>query len=234
MENIAEKTLTRIALEHHEYIPVLEKYSLDFCCRGKRTLAEACAEKKINTDDLMVDLKKIESGKNSETDFTSMDADHLITHILLHHHFYVKNAFPVILNHLEKVVTKHGERYPNMIRILALFTAVQDELIPHMHKEEAILFPRIKEIAAAAKANGPAFDSTYISGPVSVMEIEHDKAGQLMFEIRNISNHYTAPDDACTTHRVCLDELKAFEVDLHQHVHLENNILFPMAMAMMQ
>ena len=132
------------------------------------------------------------------------------------------------------MVTKHGDRYPNMSKVLQLFTAIKDELEPHMKKEENILFPRIREVASLLLLHKEInFAPDYISAPIEIMATEHDNAGQLMFEIRDITNNYTAPEDACTTHRVCLEELKAFETDLHQHVHLENNILFPMAAAMM-
>ena len=215
MENIQEASLKSIALENFELIPILEKYSLDFCCRGKTTLKQACIEKEVSLESILAELNQASSSKKTQMPFTEMTAEQLISYILIHHHFYVKNSIPTILNHIEKVNSKHGEKYPHMEKVLALFNAVADELLQHMQKEEGILFPRIK--------NG------YIDGPISMMEIEHEKAGDLLFEIRELTQQYLAPDTACTTHRICLDELKAFELDLHQHVHLENNILFPMA-----
>jgi len=230
MKNIEEATLKNIALEHYEYIPILEKYSLDFCCRGKKTLKEACAENDLSLEIILDELNEARVPIKIQMPFDEMSADQLISYILVHHHFYVKNAIPTILNHIEKVVTKHGEKYPHMINVLKLFNAASDELIPHMQKEEKILFPRIKLIFGQDE-NAQASQKIvgFIDGPISVMEIEHEKAGDLLFEIRRITNHYKAPETACTTHRVCLDELKVFEEDLHQHVHLENNILFPMA-----
>ena len=234
MQTIEQQTLAGIALSHHEYIPVLEKYSLDFCCRGKKTLQEACGEKALPVTDVVAELLASVKTISNQMHFTEMSADELISYILIHHHFYVKNSVNTIHSHIQKVATKHGERYPHMPEVLRLFTEVAEELLQHMVKEEQILFPRIKQIAAnhtqeAFVAMGPGF----INGPISMMEHEHDHAGQLLFEIRELTNHYTAPEDACTTHRVCLDELKAFEEDLHQHVHLENNILFPMATEML-
>lgn len=230
MENIQEASLKSIALENFELIPILEKYSLDFCCRGKTTLKQACIEKEVSLESILAELNQASSSKKTQMPFTEMTAEQLISYILIHHHFYVKNSIPTILNHIEKVNSKHGEKYPHMEKVLALFNAVADELLQHMQKEEGILFPRIKLIfgtdgntMAARKMNG------YIDGPISMMEIEHEKAGDLLFEIRELTQQYLAPDTACTTHRICLDELKAFELDLHQHVHLENNILFPMA-----
>jgi len=230
MENIQEASLKSIALTHFELVPILEKYSLDFCCRGKTTLKQACIEKEVSLESILLEINQAGISQKPQMPFTEMTAEQLISYILIHHHFYVKNSIPTILNHIEKVNSKHGEKYPHMKKVLALFNEVADELLPHMQKEEGILFPRIKLIfgtdenaTAARKMNG------YIDGPISMMEMEHEKAGDLLFEIRELTQQYLAPDTACTTHRICLDELKAFELDLHQHVHLENNILFPMA-----
>jgi len=233
MKIIEQQTLSAIALENYQVIPVFEKYNLDFCCRGKRTLSEACAEKNIHLNEVLSEMQLAKSISKPILPFTEMSADQLISYILIHHHFYVKNAIPVIINHLEKLVIKHGDRYTNLIKIYQLFNVVKDELEPHMQKEELILFPRIKEIAALAlQKKDINYAPDYINAPIHVMESEHDKAGQAMFEIRDLTNNYTAPEDACTTHKVCMDELKAFEIDLHQHVHLENNILFPLAASM--
>jgi regulator of cell morphogenesis and NO signaling len=230
MKKIEEATLKSIALDHYEFIPILEKYSLDFCCRGKKTLKEACIENDVSLETILAEINEAGVPIKAQMPFTEMSAEQLISYILIHHHFYVKNSIPTILNHLEKVVSKHGERYPNMIKVLSLFNAVSDELMPHMQKEEQILFPRIKIIfGAEAEAIAAQKIVGFIDGPIRVMEIEHENAGDLLFEIRRITDHYKAPETACTTHRVCLDELKAFEEDLHQHVHLENNILFPMS-----
>jgi len=234
MENIEQQSLSGIALQHHGLIPVLEKYSLDFCCRGKKTLEEACAEKNIDLREIVNEMEQAGRSANTGLRFAAMSADELISYIIIHHHFYVTQSMPTIYGHIEKVATRHGDRYPKMKKVLELFAAVQGELLPHMQKEENILFPRIREIAAVAtQQKGMPLPAAYISGPVAVMEMEHDHAGQLMFEIRELTNNYTPPEDACTTHMVCLEELKAFEEDLHQHVHLENNMLFPMAFEMM-
>ena len=148
MKNLGEATLKSIALEHFEFIPVLEKYSLDFCCRGKKTLKEACIENDLSLETILAEINEAGVPIKAQMPFNEMSADQLISYILIHHHFYVKNAIPTILNHIGKVVAKHGERYPHMEKVLALFNAVTDELIPHMQKEEQILFPRIKIILA--------------------------------------------------------------------------------------
>ena len=165
--------------------------------------------------------------------FTEMNSEQLIAHIVIHHHFYVKNSVNTIYQHIQKVAIKHGDRYPHMPKVLVLFTEVMAELLPHLEKEEKVLFPRIKQLTDAG-TNHPVHGSLpdYLEIPIHMMEAEHDNAGQLLFGIRELTNEYRAPEDACTTHRVCLDELRAFEEDLHQHIHLENNILFPKALSL--
>ena len=233
MQNLEAQTLSSIVLEHHEYVPVLEKYSLDFCCRGKRTLSEACAEKNLSAAKIIAEMNAVENNTATQLPFEKMTAAELISYILIRHHFYVKNSMPVIINHLNKLVEKHGQRYLHMPRVLELFTTVKNEMESHMAKEEMVLFPRIKEMAGA---DNPSlhYKPEYIAAPIDAMEAEHENAGDILFEIRDLTDNYTPPADACTTHKVCLQELKTFEEDLHQHVHLENNILFPMALAMVQ
>ena len=230
MENLKEKSLKSLVLAHHEYIPILEKYSLDFCCRGAKTLNEASIEKNISIDLLLEELANSIKKDSIAMPFSEMTAEQLISYIQIHHHFYVRNTIPTIKNHLDKIVKKHGPKYPNMIEVAQLFDEVAAELLTHMDKEEQILFPRIKNLFSSnAAENAAALATGYIDKPVHLMEAEHEKAGDILYAIRSLTNGYTPPETACTTHRVCLEELKAFESDLHQHVHLENNILFPMA-----
>ncbi len=235
MENITQQSLSGIVMEHHHAIPVFEKYNLDFCCGGKKTLEAACTEKRISLQDVVSEIEGSARTSTSGSRFTEMNADQLIGYILAHHHFYVQQAIPMISGHIDKVAEKHGETFPYIKEVQQLFSEVQAELLPHMMKEENILFPRIREVAAASiQHHSTGHPNAWIEAPIAVMEMEHEKAGELMASIRELTNHYTAPETACTTHRLCLDELKEFEEDLHRHVHLENNILFPMAEKMMQ
>jgi regulator of cell morphogenesis and NO signaling len=231
MTNIAQQTLATIVTNNHAAVPVLEKYNLDFCCKGKRTLADACTEKGLNTEVISQELENITSSTQSNTmPFTEMKAEQLISYILIHHHFYVKQSMPAILSHLEKVATKHGERFPYMVEVFVLFKEIYKEMTAHMYKEEKILFPRIKEVAALEDAHQHRdLTAGYITAPIQMMEHEHDQAGEILFKIRKLTNNYTPPADACSTFQVSLAELKAFEEDLHRHVHLENNLLFPLA-----
>lgn len=231
MKNIPEQTLASIVTQNHQAVPVFEKYNLDFCCKGKRTLTEACNEKGLPVDVLLKELELVQQNEeNIRMPFTEMDAEQLIGYIMTHHHFYVKQSLPLINSHLEKVASKHGSSYPYMQKVLDLFRMVQEEMIMHMQKEEMILFPRIKEIENLYNNKQQAnISDGYISGPVNVMEAEHEHAGKILDEIRQLTNNYTPPEDACTTFKISLAELKEFEEDLHKHVHLENNLLFPKA-----
>jgi regulator of cell morphogenesis and NO signaling len=228
---IQEQTLAAIVAENYKTVPVLEKYQLDFCCKGKRTLEAACHEKGIDIEPIKKELTQLSSLPNPlQMPFTEMTTEQLISYILIHHHFYVRQAIPQIMSHIEKVAAKHGTRFPYMLKVLQLFTAIKEELLLHLQKEETVLFPRIKE----TMSNNNNFAPGYINNPIHQMEHEHDHAGALMAEINTLTNNYTVPEGACTTFTICLQELKAFEADLHKHVHLENYILFPMAQTEMQ
>ncbi len=235
MTNMAEKTLASIVTTNHETVPVLEKYHLDFCCKGKRTLSQACTEKGLTVEEIIKELEASVHSKNPRSlPFTEMNAEQLIGHILVHHHFYVRQSMPTIEEHLTKVAAKHGDNFPYMKTVLELFTHLKNEMYLHMQKEEMILFPRIKEIESFSKySQKKEQEQGYIDNPVSVMEAEHDEAGTIMEQVRLLTSNYTAPDAACTTFKVVLEKLRTFEEDLHQHVHLENNLLFPMAKKMM-
>jgi len=228
MENIAEQTLATIVNKNHKVVPILEKYNLDFCCKGKRTLADACAEKGIATESITNELKTIDGiTVNHQMPYTEMSAEQLISYILIHHHFYVKQTMSTVLDHLNKVATKHGDRFPFMKKVYELFTIIMREMTLHMEKEETVLFPRIKEINQLNDA-GIATDilENFIRQAIDAMEADHEEAGNILYEIRSLTTNYTAPEGACTTFKVALAELKEFEEDLHKHVHLENNILF--------
>ena len=236
MTNIAAQTLASIVTNDSQSATVLEKYNLDFCCKGKRTLTEACAEKGLSVDELINELETSRNAKQTgQMPFTEMSCEQMIGYILIHHHFYVKQSMPIIEGHLEKVAAKHGDRFPNMVEVLSLFTEIRHEMTSHMQKEEMILFPRIKELENAVLNHSQnQLGEAFISGPVAVMMQEHDHAGDILYRIRELTNNYEIPEGACTTFQVSLGELKEFEEDLHKHVHLENNHLFPKAISMME
>lgn len=235
MDNLTTQTLASIVSSDHRVVPVLEAYSLDFCCKGKRTLEQACREKGLSVQEVADALEhSMEDATPDGSAPEQMDTERLISHIVLKHHQYVLQSMPLIEDHLTKVAAKHGLHYPFMYEVLDLFTQLKQELYMHLQKEERILFPRIQELLSLHRFHQKRpIDPAYVNGPVEVMEHEHDHAGDIMYRIRELTGNYAAPEGACTTFRLVLEELKAFEADLHQHVHLENNILFPRAGTML-
>jgi len=231
------KTLAQIVNANHQAAGVFEKFDLDFCCKGKRTLEQACIEKDLQTEQVIAELEKTDDSTINFADinFNEMSLAQLAEYIVMTHHSYVKNEMPSIMGYLQKVASKHGERHPEMFKVFELFAAVNEEMGQHMQKEELVLFPRIKEISKQiTEGKEIIINNTYLLSPINMMEQEHDHAGSMLAEIRKLTNEYTPPKDACTTYRLSFAALKAFELDLHQHVHLENNILFPKALQMFE
>lgn len=227
-------TLAQLVNQHHQAAAVFEKYHLDFCCKGKRTLAKACEEQQLDVHQISAELESLFENKDSQQvlDFEKMTLPQLCDYLVQTHHSYVKKEAPQIFAYLQKVSGKHGDRHAELHKIFELFAAVKEEMEGHMQKEERILFPRIKELhKLAEQENVPLqLSISFLQSPIRIMEQEHDHAGTLLNEIRILTKEYTPPQDACTTFRLSYAALQAFERDLHQHVHLENNILFPKAL----
>ncbi|HVO76063.1 MAG TPA: iron-sulfur cluster repair di-iron protein [Ignavibacteriaceae bacterium] len=231
-EEYSSLTLSQIVTKNYKAAEVFERYGLDFCCRGNKLISDACSEKGLNKEDIFTELKSLQwKGDTKHFNFNEWDLSILTDYIINKHHVYLKKMIPVIAAHTQKVASVHGENHPETIEIAKHFSVVYKDLKQHMMKEEQMLFPFIKYLAGAEQNNSavekPFFGT--VKNPVRMMEIEHRNAGDEMFEIRNLSGNYTPPEDACNTYKVCFQELKEFEEDLHQHVHLENNILFPKA-----
>ncbi len=235
MNELLTKSLAQIVNSDHRAASVFEKYDLDFCCKGKQSLQEACIEKQIPISQIASELNNLSEKNETKNliDFENLSLSALVDYIIQTHHAYVKKELPQILSYLEKVNSKHSIHHPELTKIFQLFAAVKEGMEGHMKKEEQILFPRIKELEKQIQDEPERFgvNITYLESPITVMEQEHDHVGSLLYEIRMLTDNYTPPDDACTTYKLCFDALKAFELDLHQHVHLENNILFPKAIS---
>jgi len=221
------KTLAQIVNENHQAASVFEKYNLDFCCKGKRSLQKACEEIELSAQSIAEELSTVVEKKRSIIDFDKLSLSALVDYIVVTHHDYTKKELPQISSFLQKIASKHGGRHPELFRVFEFFSLLEQEMKDHMRKEELILFPRIKDLETSKKEYDQC--RMNIQSPITVMEDEHEHAGRLLENIRLLSNNYIAPIDACTTYRICFAALKAFEMDLHQHVHLENNILFPKA-----
>jgi len=211
---------------------VFKKYSIDFCCQGNRTIEEACEKKNIDTKKVLEDLvAMMEAKSESTTDYQSWPLDLLADYIEKKHHRYVQEKTLEIQPYLDKICKVHGERHPELLKIKEEFNASAGELAAHMKKEELILFPFIRKMTQAKMENikvDAAHFGTVIN-PIQMMMDEHTVEGNRFRKIEELSNNYTPPQDACNTYRVSFSLLKEFEQDLHLHIHLENNILFPKA-----
>jgi regulator of cell morphogenesis and NO signaling len=234
MNQLASQTLAQIVTGNHRTAAVFEKYHLDFCCKGKRSLQQACTEQSISVDELLDELETVSTTSQASFPFDKLSLSLLTEHIVSSHHAYVKKELPQLLAYAEKVVSKHGQRHPELLKIFETTAAIKEEMEIHMRKEEQILFPRINELEKISQQENGKYklNISYLQSPITVMEQEHDHAGSLLAEIRQLTNNYTPPQDACTTYKLLYAGLQAFESDLHQHVHLENNILFPKTIAM--
>lgn len=236
-EQMTTMTIKDIVTKNFQTAAVFEKYSLDFCCRGGKTIGEACTEKGIAAHTVIDDLVKIEGIRQTVNDaYSSLPLNELIEHIVTTHHAYVRQMIPVIYTHTQKVKKVHGAHHPEVVEIADHFETVAVDLQQHMLKEEQMLFPYILSLFQAQTTGTRNVPSPFgsVNNPIRMMEREHQAAGDEMYEIRSLSTGYVPPQDACTTFKVSYQELQEFEKDLHQHVHLENNILFPKAVQLEQ
>jgi regulator of cell morphogenesis and NO signaling len=211
---------------------VFKSYAIDYCCGGNKTLEQACQENEVEITDVLVALNDVDKqATESGIDYCQWKLDFLSDYIINTHHAYVSNALGEIPGDLDKLIEAHGFSHPELLDIKATFDQIAGELTAHMKKEEIILFPHIKRMVNAQDQNldldRPPFGT--IQNPINAMEAEHIGAGELLVRIRTLSNDYTVPPDGCTTYSLTMESLRHFEDDLHQHIHLENNILFPSA-----
>ncbi len=236
METIAEKTVREIAVESPESVRVFESLGIDYCCGGKRPLSDACSHARVDVDRVL-ELLATASRDSQAPEAGGWDQKplgDLIVHIVETHHGFVRRETPRIASLLTKVAAKHGPLHPEINQIEPLFTAIGQELATHMLKEEQVLFPYIARMEQATLSGNPLPEAFFgsVQRPIANMVAEHDDAGALLSQIRELSHGYTAPNGVCPTFLALYAGLEEFERDLHQHIHLENNILFPRAIEM--
>lgn len=230
--NTATSTIRDIVTNDFRTAAIFQKHGLDFCCGGGVSVQEACDKAGLDPSVIETELAGIlDAPRDGTPDFKSWDVDFLTDYIVSNHHAYVRRVLPTVRFHAEKVARVHGGRHPELVEVASVFERVANELESHMVREEEVLFPYIKSLGAAERDGhdvpAPMFGS--VRNPIEMMEIEHDEAGAAMHRIRQMTSGYQIPSDACTTYSVLFQELAEFEADLHRHVHLENNILFPRA-----
>jgi regulator of cell morphogenesis and NO signaling len=206
---------------------VFKDAGIDFCCGGKKSLDEACNEKGIDPLELKEKLKEIESSQVSTTsNFNEWGLGFLCDYIVNTHHKYVLKSLPELVNYTLKIASVHGERHPELSAVAELFSQISNELLQHMKKEEMVLFPAIKKVISTGSRDA----KSVIIKEIARLSGEHEFAGGAMDKINVITHNYRVPDDGCNTYHVTYKLLQHFEDDLHTHVHLENNILFPKAL----
>lgn len=212
--------------------PIFHENNIDYCCGGRKSISAACDEARVEPEQLIAQLKELTGPVDPDTAYiNNLGLDELADYIVRRHHSYVKENIPFLKASLEKICSVHGNHHPELFEIATLFNESAGELTMHMQKEEIMLFPYIRKMANAKRdgspINGAVFGS--VSNPIEMMMSEHDNEGRRFETIADLSKNYEIPEDACNTYRATLNQLKEFEDDLHRHIHLENNILFPKA-----
>lgn len=227
-----EPTIGEIVTQDYRKAQVFKSFGIDFCCGGKKTIKEVCDKKGLDPAEVAKALAAdINATGSSENDYLKWDIGFLTDYIINIHHQYVKENTSFIMELANKVAKVHGDQHPEAIEVARLFGEVGTDLLLHMSKEENILFPFIKELARVQREGGILPESAFgnVSTPIHIMESEHEQAGESLHMIREITNDFTLPSDACNSYTILYKKLDEYENDLHKHVHLENNILFPKA-----
>lgn len=230
MQDITTKTIREIAIEQPMTTRIFEELKIDYCCGGHKPFTEACEAANADTEAIKKRIEAIynaDSPKDASTTPEFMPAWELVDHIVCTHHDFTRDEIAALMPLAEKVSGKHGGNHPELIDIRDDFRALADDLLLHMQKEEMMLFPYIKQVTRASYVPISPFGS--VRNPIQMMMTEHDVAGEILQKMRKASDNYQVPDDACPSFRALYTRLENLEKDLHQHIHLENNVLFPTA-----
>ena len=237
MNVLEQPTIGEYVAKDFRSAAVFSKYGIDFCCKGNRTIEEACEKKNLDFAQIEKEVTQLlETKSDGAIDFRSWPSDLLIDYIEKTHHRFVEEKSAVLLPFLDKLCKVHGQSHPELFEINELFIGCAGELAQHMKKEEMILFPFIKQMENAIRTGQdieqPHFGT--VENPIAMMKHEHENEGDRFVKIAELTNNYTPPSDACNTYKVTYAMLQEFEQDLHKHIHLENNILFPRAIEMQE
>ena len=232
--NLTDKTIGEIVADDFRTAAIFKKHGIDFCCKGGRSIEEACEQKKVDPTALVNELEALPKGNSNEVDVRDWPLDLLANYIVRIHHQYVQDKTPTLLQFLDKLCRVHGDRHPELFEINRIFNERAQDLAVHFQKEERVLFPFIEQLVKAQQTGQPLGDIPFgsVENPIEMMMHEHSAEGDRFEQIVRLSNGYTPPADACNTYRVTFAMLQEFETDLNRHIHLENNILFPKAIAL--
>lgn len=229
------RTLGSFVVERPTRARVFERFGLDYCCGGKRPLFEACEEKGIDAREVIKELYEDDHQADKtrrleeHADWSQASLTDLANHIEQTHHVYMKRELPRLVQLAQKVATRHGDKRPALCELADAVAAFSEQLLVHMMKEDTVLFPMLRQLDGQETI--PVFHCGSLANPIRVMEFEHDEAGALLAKFRALTADYSAPPDACNSYRALFAGLQEMESDLHLHVHKENNILFPKAIA---
>lgn len=226
-------TVGNIVRDHPALARLFEQSKVDYCCGGQKTLAEVCTQRGLDPQTFLAQLEEAAIAEPlPAVNLVALSLSELTDHIEQVHHAYLKTELPRLENLVTKVARVHGDRDSRLTQVRDIFLSLSQELTTHLMKEEQILFPMIRQLET--RETVPVFHCGRIVNPINQMILEHDTAGTALAQLRQLTDDYTPPDWACNTYRVLLDALLTFEQDMHQHVHKENNVLFPKAIALEQ
>ncbi|WP_076415941.1 iron-sulfur cluster repair di-iron protein [Shewanella sp. UCD-KL12] len=227
--DLSQQRVGQLVADDFRAAHIFSQFNIDFCCGGGRALSAACEKAGANLAEVKAALLACSAVGQKEDSLKQLPVDKLIDYIEDTHHTYVREKAPLLVEYSQKMVRAHGEHYEEIKPLAGWIRALVEDLVPHLMKEERILFPSIRAMAAGEQVNS-CFG--HIGNPINAMEHEHNDAGLVLEKIRELTNNYQAPEHACTTWRVCYASLAEFEADLMQHIHIENNILFAKALAL--
>ncbi len=232
MEKINEQTIGQIVAEDYRTAEVFRQLGIDFCCGGNKTITEASAFKDVDPKKVKKALQSLTEENTEHHHYNKWSLDFLVDYIINNHHAYAREVLPEINFYAKKVLSAHCQNHSELEEMYYELVKLYSKMIEHLDEEEAVIFPYVKKLVKADEHNTIPDTSRFgmVADPISMMEEEHDEAGETMAKIRRLTNDFTLPGDACTTYRVLFENIQAFEQDLHKHVHLENNILFPKAL----
>lgn len=221
-------TVGQLVAERPSRARVFEKFGIDYCCGGRKPLDQACRDRAVDVKAVLDELRRNDERRAPEQDWAVLGLTGLADHIEQTHHDSLRQELPRLDFLTHKVAAAHGQRHPELLRLRDVFSAFKTELLNHMQKEELVVFPLCRRLQAG-EVEAPA-SGVGLRRPIDVLTHEHDDAGEALAEMRRLTSGFEPPADACNTYRALLDSLKELEADMHQHVHLENNVLFPAAL----
>lgn len=232
MEINNQSIIGEIVAENYKTASVFKKHKVDFCCNGNRTIADASKKRRLNEEELINELQEAVAHKgNAEIDFKAFPLDLLADYIEKTHHRYVDSKIAEITPYVQRIANVHGNNHPELLEVERLFLESAGDLSAHLRKEELMLFPYIRQLVKAQMSGGkkPVTKMGDAKDYITLMEDDHTVEGDRFRTISDLTDSYNPPADACNTYRVTFSLLQEFEEDLHRHIHLENNILFPKA-----